>query len=143
MDDSKKINIKINPAIIENMEASKKLLDSDPELHKAYEQFLFKQKIAPIIAECTKYQEIIVALNRVNALNTHPQVMVEYANKAEEVSEQFRKCIEDASSEGLIDGKAYDEFYTLYRVFQVGIMLIKLFDKKQENTDGSENENQN
>lgn len=140
MDDNKKINI--NPAIREQIDAAKKLLDSDPELNEAFELFKFKQDIAAIIERCVKYQDIIVALNKVDALKTHPQVMIEYANKGEEANAEFHKRVEEAHDSGVLNDKHYEELNTMYQVFRVGIMLIKLFDKK-ESDDGSEDKDQN
>ena len=73
---------------------------------------------------------------------TQPQVMVEYANKGEEANAEFHKRVEEAHDSGVLDDKHYEELNTMYQVFQVGIMLIKLFDKK-ESDDGSEDKDQN
>lgn len=137
MDDNKKINI--NPAIREQLDAAKNLIEEKPELSKDFALFKFKQDIAVILERCVKYQDIIVALNKVDALKTHPQVMVEYANKGEEANAEFHKRVEEAHNSGVLDDKHYGELNTMY---QVGIMLIKLFDKK-ESDDGSEDKNQN
>jgi hypothetical protein len=141
MDDNKKINI--NPAMREQLDAARRLLDSDPELNEAFELFKFKQDISIILERCVKYQDIIVALNKVDALKTHPQVMVEYANKGEEANAEFHKRVEEAHDSGVLDDKHYEELNTMYRVFQLGIMLIKLFDNKKESDDGSEDKDQN
>lgn len=140
MDDNKKINI--NPAIREQLDAAKNLIEENPELSKDFALFKFKQDIAVILERCVKYQDIIVALNKVDALKTHPQVMVEYANRGEEANAEFHKRVEEAHDSGVLDDKHYEELNTMYQVFQVGIMLIKLFDKK-ESDDGSEDKDQN
>lgn len=140
MDDNKKINI--NPAIREQLDAAKNLIKENPELSKDFALFKFKQDIAVILERCVKYQDIIVALNKVDALKTHPQVMVEYANRGEEANAEFHKRVEEAHDSGVLDDKHYEELNTMYQVFQVGIMLIKLFDKK-ESDDGSEDKDQN
>lgn len=140
MDDNKKINI--NPAIREQLDAAKNLIEESPELSKDFALFKFKQDISVILERCVKYQDIIVALNKVDALKTHPQVMVEYANKGEEANAEFHKRVEEAHASGVLDDKHYEELNTMYQVFQVGILLIKLFDKK-ESDDGSEDKDQN
>lgn len=140
MDDNKKINI--NPVIREQLDAAKNLIEENPELSKDFALFKFKQDITVILERCVKYQDIIVALNKVDALKTHPQVMVEYANKGEEANAEFHKRVEEAHDSGILDDKHYEELNTMYQVFQVGIMLIKLFDKK-ESDDGSEDKDQN
>lgn len=117
--------------------------NQDPELERAFAEFRFAQEVKSIIADCVKFQEIIVALNKVDALKTHPQVMVEYANEAAIVNAKFKKCIKDAHESGILTDKEHAEFTTMYKVFEIGITLVQLFDARKESDDGSEDKDQN